>query len=122
MIPRTKVNYTLGDLTRALFTTESGRDYRSHLISLLSDYFGEKHILLTPSGRGALYYILKATDKNRVLIPAYTCNAVVEAALLAGKEVLFADVGKHGFNMDDTHLETVIDERTAVVATHQFGI
>ena len=122
MIPRTKVNYTLSHLIRALFTTENGRDYRSHLIGLLRNYFDEKNILLTPSGRGALYYILMATDKCRVLIPAYTCNAVVEAALLAGKEVVFADIERDGFNMDVSGLESVVDERTAIVATHQFGI
>lgn len=122
MIPRTKVNYTLNQLVRALFTTEGGRDHKSHLVSLLRDYFGEKNILLTPSGRGALYYILKATDKSRVLVPAYTCNAVVEAALLAGKEVVFADVEEDGFNMDVSCLDGVIDEYTAVIGTHQFGI
>jgi dTDP-4-amino-4,6-dideoxygalactose transaminase len=122
MIPRTKVNYGLGHLIRALFITEKENRHRLRLISLLRDYFDEKHVLLTPSGRGALYYILKATDKTRVLIPAYTCNAVVEATLLAGKEIAYADIEMDGFNMDVSHLPSMVDERTVIVATHQFGI
>ena len=35
----------------------------------------------------------------RVVVPTYTCKAVAEAALLAGKEVLYAEVEPDGFNM-----------------------
>ncbi len=122
MIPRTKVNYNLGHLLRALFVTEDGKNYKEHLIGLLRNYLQEENILLMPSGRAGLYYILKAIDAPRVLIPAYTCKAVAEAALLAGKEVTYIEVEEDGFNMSVAALETVLDEHSTVIATHQFGM
>jgi len=122
MIPRTKVNYHLSDLLQAFFISESGKDYRKYLVSLLRNYLQEENILLTPSGRAGLYFILKAIDSPRILIPAYTCKAVAEAAILAGKEVTCVDVEEDGFNMSISALESVLDDGDIVIATHQFGI
>ncbi len=121
MIPRTKVNYSYREILKALFVSERSRQYRSRLISLLQEYTGEKNILLTPSGRAGLYYILKAIARPRVVIPAYTCNAVVEAAQLAGKEVQRVDIEPGGFNICADDLDKVLDNQTIFVATHQFG-
>ncbi len=122
MIPRTKVNYRLGHLLKALFITDSGPDYRQLLVDRLRNYLAQDHILLTPSGRGGLYYLLQASPISRVLIPAYTCKVVAEAALLAGKQVIGVDVEEDGFNMSITALESVLDGPAVVIATHQFGI
>jgi dTDP-4-amino-4,6-dideoxygalactose transaminase len=122
MISRTKVNYKLQALFHALFIAEKATHHKLKLVSMLQDYLGVKHVLLTPSGRASLYFILKAIDHPRVVIPAYTCNAVVEAVKLAGKEVVFVEVESNGFNMSVTALEEVVDDTSAVVATHQFGI
>jgi len=121
MIPRTKANYSLLDLLRALLCSEKKSIHRLHLLTFLQEYFSTKHILLTPSGRSGLYTILSAIDRPRVIIPAYTCKAVVEAAKMAGKEVVFIDVEDDGFNMDVDQLSKVIDNDSAVLATHQFG-
>ena len=122
MIPRTKVNYGLGDLLRALLSRETGRDDRAALIESLRDLTGCRHILLTASGRGALYAILRAIDRKRVLIPAYTCKAVDEAAVLAGKTVVNVPSEVDGFNVDASALEGLADDDSVIVATHQFGI
>lgn len=122
MIPRTKANYTLRQLFKALFITETGMNYKAHLVDLLQQYLGEDNILLMPSGRAGLYYILKAVSASRVIIPAYTCKAVAEAALLAGKDVTYVDIQDGGFNMSADALETVLDDDSVVIATHQFGI
>jgi dTDP-4-amino-4,6-dideoxygalactose transaminase len=121
MVPRAKANYNLCQLAKALFIREGGRDYRGILISQLRDFLGEHNILLTPSGRSALYFILKAIDKPRVVVPAYTCNAVIEAAVLAKKEVVYVEVEDNGFNLSLSELENLADEHTIVIATHQFG-
>jgi dTDP-4-amino-4,6-dideoxygalactose transaminase len=81
MISRTKVNYNFSDLCTTFFMNESRNDSRVHFIDKLSDYYQEKNILLTPSGRCGLYLLLKALDHKRVIIPAYTCKAVAEAAI-----------------------------------------
>lgn len=121
MIPRVKVNYTIGQLLKAIFITDDQMHYKEHLIGLLRGYIGEQNILLTPSGRAGLYYILKSTDKPRVILPSYTCKAVVEASILAEKEVVYTEVQKGGFNMTTSALTSIVDSRCAVIATHQFG-
>jgi len=122
MIPRTKANYGLRDLLAALRVTDAGPDHRARLRDQLSRHLGGRPILLTPSGRGGLYYLLKATDRPRVLVPAYTCKAVVEAARLAGKDVGYLATEAGGFNLDPQAVAREADARTVVLATHQFGI
>jgi dTDP-4-amino-4,6-dideoxygalactose transaminase len=122
MIPRTKVNYSLSQLFRALFINNGESRCRARLIASLSSILGINHILVTPSGRSALYILLRALDQKRVLLPAYTCKAVVESALLAGKQVEYIEVNPRDFNMDMSLLESAIDSSTIVIATHQFGI
>ena len=122
MIPRSKVNYSFCQLFRALFVRSGGDLNRARLVSRLSTILDVQHILVTPSGRSALYLLLRALPQKRVLVPAYTCKAVVESALLAGKEVEHLEVNPHDFNMNISLLESVIDASTIVIATHQFGI
>lgn len=123
MIPRTKVNYTFISLMNALFTSEKEEYFRRRIIHHLGCFLSSPHILLTESGRGALYLLLLALPHRRVFIPAYTCKAVAEAALLAGKKILFGESEPDGFNMDsDKVFEAQIDKDTVLVLTHQFGI
>lgn len=120
MIPRVRVNYGWRDL-RAAVATRDGTQ-REHLRGSLARLCGVEDVLLTPSGRGGLYFILRAAPQSRVVIPAYTCNAVIEAALLAGKEVVFVDAAANGFNCSVTDLADLLDAGTAFIATHQYGI
>lgn len=122
MIPRTKVNYTLSELAAAFFISERRGRHKDKLIRLLGGYFESPNIMLMPSGRGALYFILRALRQTRVFVPAYTCSAVVEAARLAGKEVHFIDSELDGFNMCGRALTRAISGDSIVIATHQFGI
>jgi dTDP-4-amino-4,6-dideoxygalactose transaminase len=122
VIPRTKVNYGFRQLLRAAFICEKGGAHLKRLRQLLGAYFGVKNVLLTASGRCGLYYILRALPQSRVIIPAYTCNAVTEAAILAGKHVIYVDAEADAFNMDLDQLRVVVNADSIVVATHQFGI
>src|SRR5215475_8234295 len=122
MIPRTKVNYSLAGLARAAIVSEKDGQCRHELTRRLADRFETRHILLTGSGRGALYILLCALPQRRVLVPAYTCKAVIEAARLAGKEILYGESEECGFNMTPQALKGSLDQETILVATHQFGI
>lgn len=122
MIPRTKVNYRFADLVRALFMSERGDGFRVALGESLAAMFGTRNVLLAASGRGALYTLLSALPQKKVLVPAYTCKAVVEAARFAGKELVFGESEADGFNMAPESLNGLLDADTIVVATHQFGI
>lgn len=122
MIPRTKVNYYFRDLMKAILIPITSGKYCHRLSDYLTKYLKQKYILLTPSGRGGLYFILKSLKQNKVLIPSYTCKAVAEAASLAGKEVIYIEVEKQGFNISIEALKQQVDADSIVIATHQFGI
>ena len=123
MIPRARANFSLKDLADAALVREGGHaDHKATLAEQLRSYFGVDDVLLTPSGRGGLYAILKALDRRRVVIPAYTCNAVTEAATLAGKAIDYAEVEVDGFNVDPNRLAERLGPDAVFIATHQFGI
>jgi len=122
MITRTKVTYRLRDLLRAGMVRETDERRRQQLIWRLGELLGTRQILLTASGRGALYILLSCLPQRRVLVPAYTCKAVVEAAWLAGKEVVFGESEENGFNMAADSVKELLDAGTILLATHQFGI
>lgn len=121
MIPRTKVNYRLTDLIRATGVSDRSTVARRALSGVLTELF-DGNVLLSASGRGALYILLMCLPQRRVLIPAYTCKAVVEAARLAGKQIEFGESEKDGFNMDAATLRERLDADTILLVTHQFGI
>jgi dTDP-4-amino-4,6-dideoxygalactose transaminase len=122
VIPRTKVSYRLGDLRRALGVSERDVRRRDAVERWLAGRFGTDHVSLTASGRGALFVLLSVLPQRKVLVPAYTCKAVVEAARFAGKEVVFGESEPDGFNMAPESLEGQLDADTVLIATHQFGI
>lgn len=122
MIPRTKVNYSLKQIFKAAFIEDAGQEWRNRLTRRISDLFGTENIILTQSGRGALYILFSCLPQKRLVVPAYTCKAVLEAAALAGKEIDFAETEDDGFNMDPAALEEKLNADTIVLATHQFGI
>ncbi|MCX7046443.1 MAG: flippase-like domain-containing protein [Candidatus Sumerlaeota bacterium] len=121
LMPRTKVNYSFTDMLGACMITNRNSSQKEELRKELSHMLGQTNILLTPSGRGALYYLLRSLAMKKVLIPAYTCKAVEEACRLAGKKIVFGEVEEEGFNMPASEVERFADADTAVIATHQFG-
>ena len=122
MIPRTRANFSLADLAAAALVTEGRGEHKARLSAQLRAYLGVGNVLLTPSGRCGLYAILKALDRPRVIVPAYTCNAVIEAAMLAGKTVEYAEVEPDGFNVAIGSLAALLGPDAVFIATHQFGI
>jgi dTDP-4-amino-4,6-dideoxygalactose transaminase len=80
-----------------------------------------------PSGRASLWLILKALStirplKSEVIIPAYTCPALVSAILKAGLKPVLADINLLDFGFDYEGLKKVIGRNTlAVVLVHLFG-
>ncbi|MBX3191378.1 MAG: DegT/DnrJ/EryC1/StrS family aminotransferase [Labilithrix sp.] len=122
MIPRTRPSFSLADLAEAALVREGSGGHKERLATQLRDYLGAREVLLTASGRSALHAILRASGRSRVVVPAYTCNAVVEAATLAGKQVDYAEIERGGFNVDPNALEPLLGPDAVFIATHQFGI
>lgn len=119
LIPRVSVNYCISDLFGSLFISEKRNKLRARCCELLSDYYDGERVLLVPSARDAIYELLIRLPHKKVIIPAYTCIAVNEAVLLAGKEIVYCRTDSETFNSE--YLEC-IEPGTIVLATHQYGL
>lgn len=62
------------------------------------------HAVAVSSGSAALYMAIRAKDAYRkvtnITVPAYSCSALRNAVLLAGKIPLYADIGSGSPNID----------------------
>jgi len=121
MIPRARPNYRFKDLLKAAPKSRDPGPASAEVAERLRDILGLPYVLLTPSGRGALYILLKATPGAEVLIPSYTCSAVAEAALLAGKQPIFAEHGSLSYNQSVDDLAPHLQDGRTYIATHQYG-
>ena len=119
LIPRVKVNYTFRDLMRALFVSERRYCARKECEKILSQFFGVESICLVPSGRCAIYELLVRLPQQKVVIPAYTCMAVVESVLLAKKDVVYCKTDSRSYN---SNYIDCISANCIVLATHQYGM
>ena len=119
LIPRVSVNYSIKDLFFSLFVSEKRNNKRTKCRELLSGFYDGEKVLLVPSARDAIYELLIRLPQKKVVIPAYTCIAVNEAVLLAGKEIVYSRTDRDTFNSD--YLEC-IESDTIVLATHQYGL
>ena len=125
MIARYRPNFGLLELLSA-WRFSAGRGAATHdAETLLKAHFGLDHVELCPSGRGALRLILRALpapfNEGRIVIPAYTCSAVVEAAKLAGREVLAVEHAPGQINLSAADLQGILRHGDVVIATHQYG-
>jgi perosamine synthetase len=124
-IPPAGNEIPLAAILRAIMngSGQSGMESLSPLVRSL----GVKYLFCLPSGRSALWLILKALstlkpDKREVVIPAYTCPAVVSAVLKAGLVPVLVDIDHESFGFEREGLERMISRNTlAVILVHLFG-
>jgi len=94
--------------------------------------FGVSHAFLVSSGTAALTITLMAlkaralsegrSQRNDVVIPAYTCFSVPAAVVKAGLRPVLCDVEPTSFDFNHDQLERTLNDRTlCVVAHHLFG-
>lgn len=96
----------------------------------LEDWFREflevNNVLAFNSGRSALLSILKSLDLEEgaeVLVPGFTCNALINPILWAGFKPVYVDIDEGSLNTDLDLVEEKITEKTRVfVAQHTFGL
>lgn len=122
MIPRARPNYTLRDLFAALRHGRRSGPLCAEVERELARFFDIEHVATAPSGRGAMYALLRALPQSTVVLPAFTCTAVTEAALLAGKRVVYVDVPRGAFNLRPEDVAPSLTADTILIATHQYGI
>lgn len=96
------------------------------LKTVLSHYYGVKHVSLFASARSGMFYALQALDLKKddeVIVQGFTCVAVPSAVIWAGLKPVFVDIDKKTFNFDVKDLKKNITKRTKVIIVqHTFGI
>ena len=103
------------------------RPYNSFKEALKS-YLNSPHIFLASSGRTALYFLLHALARAQparkvVLLPAYTCPALVNVIVKAGLTPRFVDISADDFEFDPRQLlENLSSKSLALICVHPFGI
>lgn len=84
---------------------------------------GKIHFFLT--GRFALYHLLKSLNlkkESEIIVPAFTCEAVVLPILALGLKVVFVDIEKNSYSIDYDKLKPLISKNTAcLLIQHSFG-
>ena len=100
--------------------------YTKKCHKFFEDRFGFGKVLLTTSCTDALEMAALLTDiqpGDEVIAPAYTFVSTVNAFVLRGAKIVFADSEPGNPNIDATTLEALITPRTkAIVPVHYAGI
>ena len=93
----------------------------------LMNFLKVKYCYLTTSGTTALFITLCAlknlSDKNEVIVPAYTCPSVLAAVIKAGLKPVLCDLLTNKPILYYTQLEKRVTDKTlAIITVHLFGI
>jgi perosamine synthetase len=97
------------------------------LVETMQILLGSRHMLYLSSGRAALWLILKALSninpkKREVIIPAYTCPAVISALLKANLKPVLCDINNADYGFSGEGLQRKINKDTlAAIIVHLFG-
>jgi len=101
------------------------KNYSRELQDYFSKHYQAREVLVTQSGRAALYILLSTflEPGDEVITQAFTCLVVPNAIAWAGGVPVFADIDKKNYNIDLSSLEKKITKKTkAVIVQHTFGI
>jgi dTDP-4-amino-4,6-dideoxygalactose transaminase len=117
---------TLAELFASGQVTNNGiyvRDFERKL----GDYLGVKHAVAVSNGADALLLALKASviAPGKVVLPAYTYIATLNAVVHAGLSPVFCDIDEHTFTMDPQCLSQIIQTHEnvrCVVPVNVFGV
>ena len=100
--------------------------YTKKCHDFFENHFGFKKVLLTTSCTDALEMaaiLLDIKEGDEVIAPSYTFVSTVNAFVLRGAKIVFADSGKNNPNVDVETIEALITPKTKVILpVHYAGI
>ena len=126
-LPPTAVPIQVSDIKSAIKGVKDPHNCYRDFKSALQDAIGTKHCFLTSSGRAALLLILltlkRQSNRQKVILPAYTCPTVVQAISQAGLHPLFCDLDPSTLGFDREQLKPLLTEKVlAIIPTHLYGL
>ena len=89
--------------------------------------FSDRPVFWVNSGTAALTLSLKAislaSNRKKVILPAYSCPSVLASVIKAGLQPVLCDINSNHFGFNIEHLkQKICDDTLAVIAVHLFGI
>jgi dTDP-4-amino-4,6-dideoxygalactose transaminase len=92
----------------------------------IREYFNVKYVFLVSSGKAAIYFALKAmqkiSEREEVIIPAYSSFCLASAVARSGLSVKLCDIDPETLDFDLAKLKPIITEKTlAVIPVHNYG-
>jgi len=126
-IPPTAAPLKWVDLVNGFRGLLSKGSYAKRLEAELRQSFDVPHVFCVSSGKAALALILLAlrelSNRNQVVIPAYTCFSVPSSIAKAGLEIVPCDIDPLNFDFNYSDLKKkVTNDTLCVLAVHLFGI
>ena len=128
-IPHSKPTIEHEDIRVVKDVLTSGQLADSSQVTLfekeLSSYVGHKGGIATNSGTNALYLALLSlgqNNKDEVIIPSYTCIALLNAIYSARLKPRIIDINGYDYNISLNEIERAMNNKSkAIIAPHMFG-
>ena len=120
LIPRNPYPHSLRDIVTAFFSKHNHDEVLARCIEVTGRNTG----FFTNSGRHGLYLVFATLLKkgDEVILPAFTCNALVGPLIKSGLLPVFADISLDTLNSEIEQISPLVTEKTkAVIMTHQMG-
>jgi perosamine synthetase len=119
----------LPDLVRWAGLAVAGGDVAESLQQEFCARFDVRHSFLTCTGRAGMTVLLRAlrrlapSQRNEVIVPAYTCYSVAASVIKAGLRPRIVDVSPETLDYEPARLAAVDFTRVlAIVATNLYGL
>lgn len=88
----------------------------------LQEWFREENVFLCPSGECAIAQILSLLPQKEVVMPAWICHQVKTAVKVAGKKIIFVDLGKNSINATSAEYADAAKPGRILLVAHLFGV
>jgi dTDP-4-amino-4,6-dideoxygalactose transaminase len=88
----------------------------------LQEWIQEENVFFAPSGECAIAQILSLLPQEEVVMPAWICHQVKIAVKVAGKRIIFVDLGKNGINATSAEYDEAARPGRILLIAHLFGV
>ncbi len=92
---------------------------------LVAGLIGAPQAVATNSATTALHLAFQVAGLRRgdkLVVPAHTCMATINAVIMAGGDPVFADIERRSFNLDPLAVEEVLGGARGICLVHQIGL